>query len=273
MDQLYPTINKNFTNLIKIIIMENNGTRLEITQELNQLLNERLKELRSQGVKGMNKKILLEQLCIAGLEYQNNGGHSNSLNGQQKNIGFETKNELEVLKSSLKEKEAELRSLEKYLNNKERKILLNYEGLATEREKLSGQLNDLLIKNSNIHYKEERLEEKKEEVNELKTENEKLRKDIMKILKNIDSKTNKDLFFDKILPITTPALIGYLIFSQSGIKIWDNQYTPIIKNLTNALKMLSKEEQLKMIEEIVAVINKYAGKKEQKHAAKTGDVS
>jgi hypothetical protein len=68
--------------------MDNIGTRLEVTPELNQLLDDKLEELKSKGAKGLTKKILLERLCQAGLEYQKNGGHEAAFKGHSDDIGI-----------------------------------------------------------------------------------------------------------------------------------------------------------------------------------------
>jgi len=50
--------------------MAEKGTRVQITPELHTKIKEHYSQLRSKGVKGISLVKLIEELCIAGLEYQ-----------------------------------------------------------------------------------------------------------------------------------------------------------------------------------------------------------
>lgn len=266
--------------------MESTSTRLEITPALNELLNNKLEELKSQGVKGLNKKILLEKLCKAGLEYQMNGNQTAASKGNTDEMGIlyppgasssvhvlETKGELIAIKEALKKKEIELRDWEKHLDQKEKEIYVKHQHLLTEKEGNYNQSIDKIKESLNNKHNERQLKDREEEVNKLKDENRKLNKDLFKLRIKFDSKPEKDVFWDIIVPLSSPALVAYLIFQQTiGIQP-GSKFHPEILQFINALKMLPETEQVKMVKEIIDVINKYTGKGQRKQEQKTGDVS
>jgi hypothetical protein len=78
---------------------------------------------------------------------------------------------------------------------------------------------------------------------------------------------------NNILPFATPALVGFLIYLQMNDKQPGVKFNPVIQQLIDALKMLPKTDQVKMIEEIIAVIKKYADQSKTNQEQKPGDIS
>ena len=64
--------------MIKSGTEETSGTRIEVTTELNQLLDKEVQRLKEKGVKGASKKNILTQLVKAGRDYQQVSQNANN---------------------------------------------------------------------------------------------------------------------------------------------------------------------------------------------------
>lgn len=254
--------------------MKETGTRIEITAELNQLLNDQISEFKSNGNKEINKKILVEQLCKAGLAYQKQEIQEGSAKGISGNTGvlypslqrsneviLESKGELEALREAIKLKESEILLREKHLDSREKLINEKYEFILKDKEEMYDikykHIEDSVMNKAN----EKRIEDLEKENSNLRSDNHQLQRDIKFQLKNIERNTESDTLKDDILPLVTTGMLGFLIYLHMTNKKTGAKINPVIKQYFETLSGLPEAERVKMIKEVIKVIKKYAEKK------------
>jgi len=205
--------------------MEDKKTRVEISAELRELINDYIEEQKTNGVKGLSQIKVLDQLCRAGLSFQKQteiGGvnTSESIGVRQPFPRFpneyvpEKKSELKAMQKALYEKEHRLIEKEQFLldkevaiNNKHYKALGYYEKSFnkqpdpvksfTDQMKLDDKFKNIERSNENI----------RDDISSMK-------KELLRTLREIKLNTNKDMMFDKVLPMLTTLGVSFNTFQQ-----------------------------------------------------------
>jgi len=208
---------------------ETSGTRIEVTTELNQLLDKEVQRLKENGVKGASKKNILTQLVKAGLDYQQVSQNANNTLDLTDSLGIshppinrpheyiiEPKSELKARQEALLEKEDRLIVKEKHLNDREDRVNKMYLDAISLREKAS----DMQINIKNIvgdqSMKEYKISHLEGQVKDLNRENKQLNRELLKLIKEINRNTQPNVFKDYIIPSLAPVMLAYeMINSQN----------------------------------------------------------
>ena len=256
--------------LIKIESEEPNGTRVEITQDLNELLDQEVKKLKERGAKGASKKNILSQLVKAGLDYQQVSRNANGSVDPSDTLGIihpptnrpneyiiESKSELQLMQQALVEKEDRLIKKERHLNKREDQINNMHLSALRLREEASEMEMGVKKAVGNQSLNEHKLKELEAQAKELKQENKNLNREMLKLIKEIHRNTQKEIMKDYILPYLTPAMVGIDLFQNSQNK--SGKTDPSLQHLTDTFSKLSKADQDKMREEMKGVVGKYIG--------------
>ncbi len=243
--------------------MENLGTRVEITADLHSLLQNKLDHLKSNGTKGITLKKLVEQLCTAGLAYQedvNKQGerriHTDGLgihhpiNTTPYNYIIESQSKLKSMVEAIRIKEDRLIEKERQLDLRDKRINDKLiEALNIKEVNLDLQKKNIHSKGLSNDYKDKRLEEMEKVVKEFKEENRSLKQEKREILREMSRKldiiernTEPDTFKDTILPLATPAFVLYSLF-QNNKKEDSDPYAQFMKGYDYVAPFLSKEQQ------------------------------
>lgn len=208
--------------------MESKKTRVEISPELNELLNEYIDEQKDKGSKSLSKIKVLEQLCKAGLAFQN----QSDLDGLKANVvgdaGVkqpvplypneyipETKSELKAMQEALYQKEHRLIEKEQFLLKKESILNKKHFDAISYYENSLNKKSDDSIKSALDKMKYDSIMDKIHNGNEkLRDEIKNMNRDLMKILREIKRNTQENKFYDKVLPILTTIGVGVNTFQQ-----------------------------------------------------------
>jgi hypothetical protein len=262
--------------------MENKETRIAITPELHKLLLNKLEELRAQNIKGVTLKKLVEQLCYAGLEYQNQGSN----NQQADSLGIhrpvshppreyiiETKSELKLMQEALIKKEKRLMEKENYLELKSGSIDEKFlKALSTKEDaiRLMDEEQGKNEKNENhkntVKHHERTINDLKEEIDDLKKGRRNTDKEIDRALKQILENTKKDVLTDTILPWATPAVVAYFLNQQKDGKKPDKGLSPEIKQFLEMYSKIGKNDQQNFYKEMKDLLNRYNAQKDGEKA-------
>ncbi|MDB4303910.1 hypothetical protein N9934_03900 [Desulfosarcina sp.] len=227
--------------------MEEKKTRIAISSDLQELLNDYIENQKAKGVKGVTKIKVMEELCTAGLAYQK----QSELNGVQENTPAgvrqpiypfsaeyipETKSELKAMQEALYEKEQRLIEKERFLLEKE--LMLDKKQHASKSNSNNAQ--------KDISREMEAFNDKmklRDKLDNLKDGNEEIKKDIrsmnrelLRLLREIKRNTESDMFYDKVLPVLTAAGVGANAFKNFNLD-------DTIKNLTGNLSKANKGKQ------------------------------
>lgn len=249
--------------------MNDEGTRIEISPELHETIKAVIKERKSNGDMGVTQKKILEELCQAGLvksdtrdDSSGNAAHNPTFSGitpmflQGGSYVVETKPQLKKMQEALYEKEGQLLKREKQLT--EREVIINDKFITyfNEKEKSLGQEKSSRDGDIDLmKFLESRLNEKDDHILELNDMIRKLEEDlgsrddkILHLLEKVERNTRKDTFFDEILPILTPALLGLKIFqdNEEKNKTENQNVVDLLKNFTR----LSSFKQKKYLNDI-----------------------
>lgn len=225
--------------------MKDKNTRVEISAELRESLNDYIEEQKANGVKGLTRIKVIDQLCKAGLAFQKQpelGGMivPGSMGIKQParlypNEYFtETKSELKAMQEALYQKE-------KRLIKKEQSLLEKEEAINRKHYNAIKYYEDILKKQpdptkSFIHQmkNDQKFEEIKRGIEQgndkIRDEIKSMNRDILRRLREIKSNTQEDVFYDKILPGLTALGVSVNAFQQFR-KDKDFKLDTVIKDL------------------------------------------
>jgi len=202
--------------------MSENKTRTSITRELHKLVKDQYEELKLKGGKGITLEKVLEDLCTAGLEFQEQANQGLSgftisdtgIKQPQKRASeyvIETKSELKAMQEAINVKEKKLIRRETHIDRREEIIRSRYELFFNDKDKL---LADRMRVDRNFGV-DEKLKIQDETIRDLKAENTKKDKEILILLKRINKNTDKGLL-EQLVPVIAAVLSGATLYKTSN---------------------------------------------------------
>ncbi len=241
-------------------MLKEKETRIGITSELNQQLDELLGALKAEGRNGITKKKLVNDLCSAGLNFQKQsgqgmGGFTSTSIGVRQPIAakseyiVETKSELKAMQEAMYEKENRLMNRELHLNVREEFLNRKQTQYYSEKEQLITDQHKLSEKKPSEQGLNDKIVSMAAKITELQTENKRLKAESITLLKKIDKNTQQDVLKDLILPLLTPALTGYLVY-QNKKAPEQGKSDPQILELIESFSKKTPREKKKTLKEM-----------------------
>ncbi len=279
--------------------MGKQGTRVEITADLHTLLENKLDYLKSKGgATSITLKKLVEQLCRAGLAYQEEankpgvGKHQTDRlgihyppNAEPKEYIFESRRELISMRDEIRKRELSLRALESHLDRREEKVNEKlYKAIGIREENIRQQEEGTGRRGSPDESKGDRTEELKRSIKELEDKNRSLKEDNISLkeensifskekretlgeinskLNIIQSNTRQDVFTDTILPLATPILVAYLHFQKNKGKDGGEDINPLAQKLNDIFSHLDEKDKKAVDDILEQLVMKYAHQEEE----------
>jgi hypothetical protein len=237
--------------------MAENGTRVQISSELHEMIKEQYQILKSKGIKGISQLKVLEEICKAGLEYQKQksqtggGGISDGMGilHPQASVNeyiINSKSELKAMEEAILKREKRMLNRESHLDERERFINEKYYATLQEKEFNIALNKDAYKYSSQSNFDKERIRDREKTIDDLKKENKELRSEILNLLKKIDKKIEKDPFFDYTLPFIAPALMGISLYKDRERDEAKAKLDPNLQKIIDLLGKGSKEERDKL---------------------------
>jgi hypothetical protein len=247
--------------------MAENGTRVQISRELHELLKNQYQVLRSQGKKGISQEKVLEDLCKAGLEYQKQKspyGGTSELEGtgilhpisSPREYIINSKSELKAMEEAILAREKRMLQWERHIDDRENSINERYQTTLAEKENLLELKKKVYEDTARGIYEKQKINDQESAISELKKENKELRREIINLLNKIDRKTEKDPFFDYTLPFIAPAMMGFSIFKDMKRDEATSKLDPTLQKIIEMYGKGTQEEREKLGKDVLENLNK-----------------
>lgn len=245
--------------------MKEKGTRIEVSPELHKTLKDLYDDLKAQGAKDLTLKKVLDDLCQAGLAYQNLPkedltSDSEELTGIKKpsnphqHFIVESKRELKSMTEAVYEKESRLLKREMQLTKREEIIIDRFNKYFELKEQLDeDNVKNLLFVNGQIALKD-KIKAKDKEIRDLTKENKQLLDELFASIEKIEKNTRKDVLMDEILPILTAAILGFKYFQDENDKKQNSN--PKVVELLKLFVQLNPIQQAKFISDLKKEVQK-----------------
>jgi hypothetical protein len=247
--------------------MAENGTRVQISRELHELVKEQHQVLRSKGMKGISQEKILEELCKAGLEYQKQKSQYSGT-GELQGTGIlhpisspreyiiNSKSELKAMEEAILAREQRLLRREWHLDKRETIINDRYEKTFDEKENLLELKKKVYEDTAKGMHEKQKIKDQENSISKLEKDNKELRREIINLLNKIDRKTEKDPFFDYTLPFLAPVMMGFSLFKDNERDKANSKLDPTIQKIIEMYKKGTKEEREKLGKDLLENLNK-----------------
>lgn len=245
--------------------MNEKRTRIEVSLQLHQTLKNLYADLKSKGEKGLTLIKVLDDLCKAGLAYQNIPKENLPPDShEQMNINTSINHQQDAILVSI----TEMKSLHEAFREREADILQREMQLLKREEIVNSRLNkDIELKptaDKNIMEDifavdrqsalEKKINDMDQIIRDLKKENNKLLNELHSMISKIEINTRKDVLMDEILPILTPVIIGFKHFQDENDKKQNSD--PKIVELLKLFVQLNSFQQSKLINDLKKEVQK-----------------
>ena len=183
--------------------MKYSATRIEISPELNELLEQHIQKLKEKTGKSHTKKKVLAQLCQAGLEYQkfmkSHGPVNQSVQGMDQaaseDQSIETIREINAIQDALMKKEKRLLKKEKHLDEKADRINEIHLSILRLREEATEMKINSLNYNSRRSSDDQQIKDLDRTIEDFKREINNDHRQMNRLLREIQSNTKKEFLY------------------------------------------------------------------------------